>query len=438
MNNNNIDINLNPKQYIAMNYLYNSNKNVIVYGGAAGGGKSYLGCTFIISYCLKYTEIRCMIGRYTLASLKNSTLITFLSILKKYNINYDYNRSEHIITFDNNSSVKFQQLPELPSDLDYDYLGSTEYTAVFVDEFTQITKKCYNIIQTRIRWKLKEYNLRPILFLSCNPSNNWVKDTIYDKWVKDELNENIVFIPASIEDNAKNLSLEYINSFNNLDEITRERLRYGNWDYNKEFNQIYDMEVLYQLFDKTYTIEKPNYYLSIDVARFGKDSTVIMLWNNYHLCDVFQLKQNDITQQYEFINNIILKYNIRRNQIAIDSDGVGGGLADMLKQSIHIVNNAKALKGDLYQNLKTQLYFKSSELVNDSKITFDKNIQKEFKDKLIQELNFIIKKEQKADEKICLENKDFIKKKLNRSPDFSDAFAYRFIFEFKNNKIAVL
>ena len=153
---NNIDVSLNKKQLKTMDILYNSlDKNVIIYGGAAGGGKSYLGCLFIITYCLKYPEIRCMIGRYTIASIKSSTIVTFIDILKKYNIVYDYNISDKIIKFENGSIVKFQQLAELPSDPEYDYLGSNEYTAVFIDEFTQITYKCYNIIQTRIRYKLK-------------------------------------------------------------------------------------------------------------------------------------------------------------------------------------------------------------------------------------------------------------------------------------------
>ena len=435
---NNIDVSLNNKQLKTMNILYNSlDKNVVIYGGAAGGGKSYLGCLFIITYCLKYQEIRCMIGRYTLSSLKNSTLITFLNILKKYNIEYDFNRSEQIIKFENGSVVKFQQLPELPSDQEYDYLGSNEYTAVFIDEFTQITYKCYNIIQTRIRYKLKEYNLRPILLLTCNPSNNWVKEKIYDKFINDDLNNNIVFIPASIEDNKKNLPLEYIKSFENLDEQTKQRLRYGNWDYNVEKNQIFDMSILYNLFNKKNDDSIKEYYLSIDVARFGTDKTVIMLWNKYHVLDVFTLSKQDLDTQYHYIVDIISKYNIKVSNIVIDTDGVGGGLADRFKCCVNLVNNSKAFKHENFNNLKTQLYFKAAELVNNSIITFDDNINDEIKSYLIQELNFVVKKEQKADEKIQIENKDYIKKKINRSPDYSDAFAYRFYYEYKNFKFSI-
>lgn len=435
---NNIDVSLNKKQLTTMNILYNSlDKNVVIYGGAAGGGKSYLGCLFIITYCLKYPEIRCMIGRYTIASIKSSTIVTFIDILKKYNITYEYNISDKIIKFENGSIVKFQQLAELPSDPEYDYLGSNEYTAVFVDEFTQITYKCYNIIQTRIRYKLKEYNLRPLLLLTCNPSNNWVKEKLYDKFINDTLNDNVIFIPASIEDNKKNLTKEYIDGFDNLDEQTKQRLRYGNWDYNVEDNQIFDMSVLYSLFNKKNNDNIKEYYLSIDVARFGNDKTVIILWNKYHVCNIFTLSKQDLDTQYHYIVDIIRKYNIKILNVVIDTDGVGGGLADRFKGCVNLVNNSKAFKNENFNNLKTQLYFKAAELVNNSIITFDENISDDIKSFLIQELNFVVKKEQKADEKIQIENKDYIKKKINRSPDYSDAFAYRFYYEYKNFKFSI-
>ena len=79
----NIDATFTKTQGQALEYLFDNNTTEVLYGGAAGGGKSFLGCAWIILLCLKYPKTRYLIGRSKLDSLKKTTFLTFLDVCNK-------------------------------------------------------------------------------------------------------------------------------------------------------------------------------------------------------------------------------------------------------------------------------------------------------------------------------------------------------------------
>ena len=58
-----IDIKPTKRQSQAWKYLTNDKTNIVLFGGSAGGGKSWLGCLWIATLCLNNNGIRCLIGR---------------------------------------------------------------------------------------------------------------------------------------------------------------------------------------------------------------------------------------------------------------------------------------------------------------------------------------------------------------------------------------
>ena len=65
---------LSIKQTQALDFLEDKNTREVIYGGGAGGGKSYLGCYWILKNCYKYPGTRWLIGRSKGKTLKETTL----------------------------------------------------------------------------------------------------------------------------------------------------------------------------------------------------------------------------------------------------------------------------------------------------------------------------------------------------------------------------
>ena len=96
------------------------------------------------------------------------------------------------------------------------------------------------------------------------------------------------------------------------------------------------------------------------------------------------------------------------------------------------VNNARAIKAENYQNLKTQCYYKLADLINKGQIGVtcqDVNI----KNYIMEELEQVRAKDMDKDNKLQIIPKDTIKAILGRSPDYADALAMRMYYEIDSN-----
>ena len=104
-----ISPNFTPKQELAIEYLFDNDTREVLFGGAAGGGKSYLGCCWLLIMALKFPGTRYLMGRAKLDSLKKTTLNTFLEVCQQWglkaNKHYTFNGSSNIVTFFNKSEI---------------------------------------------------------------------------------------------------------------------------------------------------------------------------------------------------------------------------------------------------------------------------------------------------------------------------------------------
>jgi phage terminase large subunit len=420
------------KQKEAMNYLLDGSTKEVLYGGAAGGGKSWVGCSWIIRMCLQHKGTRYLIGRSKLDALKKTTLNTFFEVCSHWNLkggeHYKYNGQTNVITFYNGSEILLKDLFLYPSDRNFDSLGSLEITGAFIDEANQVTEKAKNVLASRIRYKLDENNLVPKLFMSCNPAKNWVYSEYYRPSLDGSIRSYRKFIQAKVTDNEF-ISKHYEEQLSQMDLVSRKRLLDGDWEYDNSDDVLIDYGAITNMF--TNKVEEGSRYITCDVARFGKDKSVVMLWNGLAVTQLKTFATNTITELAEYIRELHKTYQVPLYNIIVDEDGVGGGLKDILKCR-GFVNNSTALKKENYSNLKTQCYYKLADQINKGQLAMC-TIDVDIKADLIQELEQVKRTKIDADTKLSILSKDKIKDIIGRSPDYSDALMMRMYYEIDAN-----
>ena len=427
---------INPEftktQKECLKYLLDNKTTEVLFGGAAGGGKSWVGVSYLILMCIEYPKTRYLMGRSKLDALKKTTLNTFFEVCTAWNLkaikDYTFNGSSNVITFYNGSEIILKDLFLYPSDRNFDSLGSLEITGAFIDEANQITEKAKNVVASRLRYKLDENNLIPKMLMTCNPAKNWVYTEYYRPAKDKTIKPYRKFIQSLVGDNDY-ISKHYEKQLFQLDELSKQRLLYGNWEYDATDDSLIQYDAILNMFNQKGV--EGDKYISCDVARFGSDKTVIMLWQGLHLRIIRSLLKSSVNEVVEAVRELQQEHQVNLRNIIVDEDGVGGGVKDYLRCQ-GFVNNSKALKGENYQNLKTQCYYKLADIVNKGQVginCFDVNV----KNQIIEECEQVRTKDADKDNKLQIISKDTVKAIIGRSPDYSDALAMRMYFEIDGN-----
>lgn len=207
-----------------------------LFGGAAGGGKSYGQLVDGLLYALKYPKSKQIIFRSTFADLEKSLIRTSMDL---YPLSIaDYNSSKHTWKFKNGSIIDFGYI-QYERDV-YQY-QSAEYDVIRFDELTHFTEFMYTYLISRCRGA----NPYPkCIKSSTNPGgvgHNWVKERFIDIGMpntihtcKLETGETTtrIFIPSLVQDNKFMLTYDpdYIKRLDALPEKERKALKYGDWD----------------------------------------------------------------------------------------------------------------------------------------------------------------------------------------------------------------
>lgn len=434
------------KQQEAYTFLTDKVTTELVYGGAAGGAKSFLGCSWLILCCYLYPGSRWLMGRAVLKQLKQSTLLTLFEVCRKWglrkDIDYKYNSLDGIITFiQTGSEIYLKDLAYYPSDPEYDSLGSTEFTGAFIDEASQITEKCKNVVRSRLRYKLDEYSIIPKLLMTCNPAKNFLYNEFYKPSKEGTLPAGKAFIGAKVQDNPY-LPLSYIETLKTLDKNSQERLLYGNWEYDDDPSALMDYDSIMAIFTNEVEGQIPGKdnmgrplpdtrkrYLVCDVARFGVDRTVITIWYGWECVRTYIYKHASTVTTAKYIKMHALEHGIPASQILIDEDGIGGGVKDQLYGTKGFIANKRPFHKQNYVNLKSQCAYALAKMVVERKIAV-RMTDVMLKTGLVEELEQIKALHMDKDAKLAIVTKEAVKAALGRSPDLSDTLLMRMFFSF--------
>lgn len=419
---------LSKKQSISLDILEDKKTREFIFGGSAGGGKSFLGCYWILKSALKYQGSRWLIGRAKLKTLKETTLQSFFAVCTeqglKANVHYRYNAQNSTIELFNGSSILLKDLFLYPSDPNFDELGSLEISGAFIDECNQVVHKAWNIVMSRIRYKLNDFDIIPKIFGTCNPAKNWVFQDFYKPQKENKIEDDKQFIQSLVTDNPF-ISEYYIENLKRLDPVSKERLLYGNWDYDDDPAKLFEFDKISNIFTNSF-VEEGEKYLSADIALQGSDKFVIIIWSGWRIEKIYSIDKCDGKQAEEYIKKYSEAHRVPRSNIVYDHDGIGAFLGSYLQGAKSFVNNSKALNNENYSNLKSQCCFKLSEKINNDEVFCSDS---EYRDMIIAEMEQIKRKDIDKDGKIAVEGKDKVKERLGHSPDYFDAIMMRCIFD---------
>jgi hypothetical protein len=205
-------------------------------------------------------------------------------------------------------------------------------------------------------------------------------------------------------------------------------------EQSEDEGQLIMNESISKLFSNTH-LKSGVKYITGDIARLGKDKSVFMVWDGLRVIEVSEMAVSRVDESVNAINELASKYNVNRSNIIVDEDGVGGGVKDYLK-CLGFVNNSKPLKikgkEENFSNLKTQCYYRLAEFINRNDLYVNCDSKQERL--LSEELEMVRLSKETDANKISLLSKDEIKKKIGRSPDYSDALMMRMYYELNTNK----
>lgn len=426
-----------PKQNLAWKKLLDKKTKYIVFGGGAGGGKSWLGAEWLMTNCYKYPRSRWFIGREELKRLMSSSFITFKKVCRFHNIpdeHWKINGQYNFIEFFNGSRIDLLDLAHKPTDAEYERLGSLEYTGGWIEEAGETNFGAFDVLKTRIGRHLnKKYDLSPKLYLSCNPNKGWLYREVYKPFKSGQLDDKYSYIQSLFGDNPHTAELYKEQLSDITDKSKKQRLMFGNWEYDDADNCLVKYDDIIDMFTNP-VLESNEKYLVADIARYGGDKIVRGFWKGLHCYNIKWKEKQGLDTTIDEIRTDLKNEAIPRSKCIVDEDGVGGGVKDALSGIKGFVNNSSPLdvggEKQNFQNLKTQCAYELARNIrlHKIKITVESEQVKQW---IIEEVELLKSKDADKDGKLKIIPKEEMKELLGRSPDFLDMLIMRQWYELK-------
>lgn len=433
----------NEKQKQAARYWIDKQTFEIIYGGAKYSGKSFLGCNLIFGDAFTYPETNYFIARHALNDLRKFTIPSIYEVFDSWGLNadyYKYNGQDNLFTLCNGSVVYLLEAKYYPSDPMFERFGSMQMTRGWIEEAGQISEEAKNNLAASTgRWKNLEYGIDAKLLQTCNPSKNYLyKD--YKKNKQGLLENHKKFIQALPADNKKADPAYLDMLLKTLSKNQRERLLFGNWEYDDDPTILIQYENIFNLYTNHHILNKSTNgailstkthenheqrekYITVDVARLGDDKTVIWLWHGLNVFHIVVMEKKTTDEVAREVKLLQIKHNIPMANTIVDADGIGGGVVDQLKGCVSFVNGSSPFNKENFTNLKSQCYFKMADLINSKDILI--SVRGEWEEKLSEELETVKEKDPDNDGKKSVISKEEAKQLLGRSPDYADALMLR-------------
>jgi len=216
----------NTNYTLQREFFESKKKDVIFYGGS-GSGKSYsVVDKLIINIFINESQsrnIKMIIARKTLPSLKKSVLPIFTERSVFWGIEYKLNKQDMIAKIGKRSEIYFVTMN---NESDYEKIKSiTNIDFIWIEEANELTTKAYDTLKLRLRNGKGRYAQ---FIMTFNPisTSNWIYTEFFEK-----NNRDTHKICVNIDQN-KYADPEYVkllDSYKNINEELYNVYRWGKW-----------------------------------------------------------------------------------------------------------------------------------------------------------------------------------------------------------------
>lgn len=364
---------MSETQSLSFDILDDPQYTDVLFGGSAGGAKSFFVCMWAVLRCRNYNGVAIGLGRKSLKSLRQTTLATLLTkvhpAMGVRPEDFKFNGQDNYIEYVNGSKIILIDMAHAPTDPDYDRFGSLELTDVIVEEVGEAVKKAVDVLSSRRnRMMNKEYGIVGKLIMTCNPTQNFIRQDYWKHYndqgggrmqhwehghvvvpeTKERKPAYRVFVRSSVKDNPF-VDDNYVEILRSLPDQERKRLYDGDWNYADDDDSLFKNTLMDRAtIDKDFLPpnETFNKFIGVDVADKGKDDTIATLIDNgvivkQQVIDIhmtyeeMQTTERSISLMYadeliKFAQQNGFSANDAK-RIAIEGNGIGVGMRDNLR-----------------------------------------------------------------------------------------------------------
>ena len=271
-----------PKQIEFLESIFSNKYNFIMYGGAIRGGKTFAGIGALLLLCKMYPNSKWVIVRDTLQTLKRTTIPSFFKICPTSFIK-KYSQDTQTVILTNGSQIIFLG-ENYADDKDLNRFKGLECNGFLFEEMNECQQVTFYKAIERAGSHIIPKQPKPIILATCNPSNTFVKELIYNKWKTNTLPENWLYIPSKITDNPF-IPADYLESLKSMPRYEYEVFVEGNWDLQERTGAEF-----YKYFVLDKHVSSTTHYEPSLPLHISWDENV----NPYLPCGIFQIQGKQI------------------------------------------------------------------------------------------------------------------------------------------------
>ena len=444
----NVEYELTDRQTEAWIPLFSHEDVDLLYGGAKGGGKSWLMCLWAWSWARELIKILKIpvtknpvplgfIGRKRGVDFSKTTLETWKKIIPQDG--YYIREQDKEIVIEDRVKILFGGLDDREN---INKFNSAELAFFGLDQAEETERADIGVIEASIRLMYNGIQPPYKAFYTANPAECWLKED----FIRGRLPGGI-FVPALPTDN-KHLPDGYIarleKSFR-YDPVLLQAYRDGNWEV---------MMSSYSVIPSKYMDELGRYQYHPDTGRFavvcdpatGGDECVIYVFEHYKIREMKILHTEDT--MIIVGEMMILANQYSADVFGVDVIGVGKGVFDRLNELIKrpklpikrlpkpivsdtlfknysddrkviAIHSSKASSDpERWGNIRDEIWWNARELIIKHEVPYPED------EKLRRQLCEVRYKVISSDGKVKVELKADTKKRLGSSPDRADAYIY--------------